>query len=219
MRRPADRPHEDFDGDAAERVRQQIAMLAARMIAEDGLDYAGAKRRAAKELFGGQRVPGDAMPANTVVEAEVRAYQELFQSDSQPKRLLLLRRVAIDVMEMLAPFNPYLVGAVLNGTAGDHTDIHLQLFCDSAKDVEIFLINRGIEIDVEEGGTRHGGKLSRCAEEVIQFLWRSRGSAPEGIHLSIYHVDDLRGARVGERKSERCTLGELREQVLKENHE
>jgi len=210
MRHPAERLHDEFDGDAPERVRQQIAMLAARMIAEDGLDYAGAKRRAAKELFGGQRVPGDAMPTNTVVEAEVRAYQELFQSDSQPRRLRLLRQVALEVMEMLAPFNPYLVGAVLNGTAGDHTDVHLQLFCDSAKDVEIFLINQGIEIDVEQGSNGHGGKLRRCAEEVIQFLWRGRGLAPEGIHLSIYHVNDLRGARVGERKSERYDLAEVR---------
>ena len=35
-------------------------------------------------------------------------------------------------------FNPYLTGSVLDGTAGRYAEIDIQLFTDSAKDVEIF---------------------------------------------------------------------------------
>ena len=35
----------------AEELRAEIAMLAARMIAEDGADYGSAKRRAVKQLL------------------------------------------------------------------------------------------------------------------------------------------------------------------------
>jgi hypothetical protein len=60
-------------------------------------------------------------------------------------------------MEQLAEFHPYLTGAVLNGTAGEHDDIHLQLFADSAKEVEIFLLNRNVNIDISETPHFKGG--------------------------------------------------------------
>jgi hypothetical protein len=44
----------------------------------------------------------------------------------------------------LAEFNPYLTGSVLNGTAGRYADINIQLFTDSAKAVELYLIDRQI---------------------------------------------------------------------------
>ena len=45
-------------------------------------------------------------------------------------------------MELLDVFDPHLTGAVLNGTAGRHSDICLQLFADSDKELEFFLLNR-----------------------------------------------------------------------------
>ncbi|OYW15038.1 MAG: hypothetical protein B7Z46_01395, partial [Hydrogenophilales bacterium 12-64-6] len=37
-------------------------------------------------------------------------------------------------------FDPHLTGSVLNGTAGPHADINLQLFTDHQKDVEFLLM-------------------------------------------------------------------------------
>jgi hypothetical protein len=219
MRRAPGQPLDDLNTAAPDRLRQHVAMLAARMIAEDGLDYAGAKRRALRDVFGDQRAPADSIPANAVVEAEVRAYQELFQADTQPRRLRALREIALELMQWLAPFCPHLTGAVLNGTAGEHSDVHLDLFCDSAKDVEIFLINQQIDFEVEDSTRKMNGKLPRGAEEVIQFLWRRPKAAPEGVQLSVYRVDDLRGARTGERKSERCDLSGLQLLLQQENSE
>lgn len=182
--------------------RDEIAAIAARLIAEDGLDYAGAKRRAAREVLGDARhAPADCMPDNAQVEAAVREYQSLFMDDSQPARLLLLRRMACDVMRFLADAGPglapFAVGAVVTGTAGEHSDIHLQLFDDNAKDLEIHLLNAGIDFEVSEGS---GTRADRG--ETLSFLWpprrrfpptRGAPEAQEAVHLAVLDPREQRG--------------------------
>jgi hypothetical protein len=192
-------------------LRQEIAAAAARMIAEDGLDYSTAKRKAVKQLVGQGSLPrGDVLPDNDEIENEVREYQALFMGDTQPARLVQLRRVALSVMSLLDAFQPYLVGPVWNGTAGEHSDIALQCFADSSKEVEIFLINQGIKYEVGERPDFRGrGKMV----EALYFIWRS-----EGVILSIYDRNALRGAlkpgadgraeRGGARAVERLLEGE-----------
>lgn len=70
-----------------EQLRAEIAAAAARMIAEDGADYGTAKRKAAKQILGNQKVRGEIMPNNEQIEDEVRIYHELFFADTQPARL------------------------------------------------------------------------------------------------------------------------------------
>lgn len=166
-------------------------MAAARLIAEDGLDYASAKRKAARQVTGVARVAGEWLPDNDQIEEEIREYQSLFQADTQPAVLRRLREIAIEWMKRLAPFNPYLTGAVLNGTAGEHSDIHLQAFCDNPKEVAIYLLNANVQYDVSE--SRHFG--GRGDVETLSFLWRAaRDEEPVGIHIALYDTDDLRGA-------------------------
>ena len=131
-------------------LRQEIAIAAARMIAEEGTSYDVAKRKAARMILGNSRITGEILPDNATVENEVRLYNELFLSDTQPARLLHLRHLSLRLMKKLIIFNPYVTGAVLKGTGGEHSDIHLQLFTDNVKDVEIFLLNNGIDFDVSE---------------------------------------------------------------------
>ncbi|MEA5097358.1 MAG: hypothetical protein VB032_02345, partial [Burkholderiaceae bacterium] len=170
-----------FDVDA---VRAEIAAAAARLIAEDGVSYGMAKRKAARQVLGEGRIAHDVLPDNAQIEDEVRVYNELFLSDSQPARLAHLRQLALEVMEELAQFNPYLTGAVLNGTAGEHSEIHLQLFTDNPKDVEIFLLNRNVNFDVSEAPHF---KPQHREVEMLSFM---RGN--EGVHLTLYQPDDLR---------------------------
>lgn len=172
-----------------ELLRAEIAAAAARLIAEDGADYATAKKKAAKQVLGNTKVRGEYIPDNNQIEDEVRKYNELFFSDTQPARLLHLRKLAVRLMDELAQFSPYLTGAVLNGTAGEHSDIHLQLFPESAKDVEIFLINKNVDFDVSETShfKGHGEPV-----ETVSFMWQN-----EGVHLALYETDDLRGALKG----------------------
>lgn len=174
-----------------QRVREEIAIAAARMIAEDGLDYASAKRKAARQVAGDTRIESAWLPDNDQIEDEIREYQALFQGESQPLVLRRLREVALDWMRRLGAFNPFVTGAVLNGTAGAHSDIHLQIFCDNPKDVAIWLLNANVQYDVSE--TRHFA--ARGYVETLSFMYRaSRDEEPVGIHVALYDTDDLRGA-------------------------
>jgi len=162
-------------------LRDEIAAFAARLIAEDGMDYAGAKRRAVRELTGNSRekVAPDCMPDNATVQSAVRAHQALFMADTQPARLASLRRTAIEVMRFLETFQPFLTGAAFNGTAGEHSDIRLQVFNDNAKDIEIFLLNAGIDFEVSafEGNSEGNRRGTRDAAEMLSFVWPPRAIA------------------------------------------
>jgi hypothetical protein len=175
-----------------EQLRTEIAAAAARLIAEDGADYGTAKRKAAQQILGNSRTRGDFMPDNSQIEDEVRLYNTLFFADTQPARLAHLRRIAVEMMTELEVFNPYLTGAVLNGTAGEHADIHLHLFVDSPKDVEIYLLNKNVQFDISESEnfSRPPKRRRNDSEplETVSFLYKQ-----EGIHLALYETDDLRG--------------------------
>ena len=132
-------------------MRRRIAHAAARLLAEDGsLDYGSAKRKAARQL--GAPDSGN-LPDNQQIEEALRSYQALYQADETRAQLALLRKVAIEYMEQLADFDPHLTGSVLNGTAGPHADINLQLFTDDQKDVEFLLMRLAPSYQVGEHRT------------------------------------------------------------------
>ena len=138
--------------------RARIANAAARLMAEEGIgDYASAKRKAARSLG---LPPTTSMPDNAEIEAELRIHQRLFQDGEHGQRIAHLRQKAADLMAILQQFNPYLTGSVLDGTAGRFADIDIQLFADSAKEVEIFLLNRQIDF-------AHATPRSERAEAVL----------------------------------------------------
>lgn len=129
-------------------MRRRIAHAAARILAEDGsLDYGSAKRKAARQL--GAPDSGN-LPDNQQIEEALRSYQALYQADETRAQLTLLRQIAIEYMERLADFDPHLTGPVLNGTAGRHTHINLQLFTDQQKDVEFLLMGMGTPYQAAE---------------------------------------------------------------------
>jgi hypothetical protein len=146
------------------------------MIAQDGADYATAKAKAARQVLGVDRPAPTYLPDNIQVEDEVRRYQALFQAIRPRPPPAPLRATALEVMEQLAEFRPYLTGAVLNGTAGEHDDIHLQLFADSAKEVEIWLLNRNVDIDISETPHFKGGRHDPV--ETVSFQWQRKPCTP-----------------------------------------
>ena len=59
-------------------------------------------------------------------------------------------------MQMLADFEPRLVGSVLAGTATEHNDIQLHLFAERAESITFRLMDLGIDHEVVERRVRYG---------------------------------------------------------------
>src|SRR5580765_2943571 len=164
-------------------TRARIAAAAARLMAEDGIDdFALAKRKAAKQLG---VLESQALPGNDEIEAELRAYLALYQAEEHAQRVVVLREIALDAMRALERFSPYLTGPVLKGIAGPYAEIDLQLFPDSVKEVEIFLLDRNIPYATHEG-RRYAGDRAH-AVSVLALAWQG---VP--LRLSIFDPRDER---------------------------
>jgi len=163
----------------------RIAAAAARIMAQEGIDdFALAKRKAARRLGAAD---SEALPANDEIEAELRDYLALYQSDVHPERITELRRVALDAMLALECFNPYLTGPVLAGLAGPYAEIELQLFPESSKEVELHLLDLKLPYDASDE-RRYTGDRAR-AVAVIALSW---DGVP--LRLSVFDPRDERAA-------------------------
>jgi len=192
-------------------MRAAIAAAAARIMAEGGIDnFALAKRKAARQLGATEK---QSLPANEEIEAELRAYLELYQADEHPGRIRELRTVALSVMRELEEFTPYLVGPVLKGIAGPYSEIELQLFPDSGKAVEIFLLNRNIPFTASEV-RRYSGDRARSVA-VLELEWEG---AP--VRLLLHDARDeriaLKTTQAG-RVTDRAGIAEVRALVDAKN--
>src|SRR5437868_6457461 len=192
-------------------MRARIAAAAARLMAEDGIDdFALAKRKAARQLGASDT---ESLPRNDEIEAELHAYRALYQADEHPRLIGELRRIALDAMQALEQFNPYLTGPVLKGTAGPFAEIELQLFPDSAKDVEIFLLDRNIAFKTHEG-RRFSGDQAR-ATSFLSLLWQD---VP--LRLAVFDPRDerltLKTSQAG-RAIERAGIAEVGAILLRDN--
>ena len=170
---------------SAQEIAAEIATSAARLVVDEGMEYAAAKRKAARDF--GARAE---LPSNEQLEDAVREHIDIFCADTQPTELHALREVALLWMQRLANYRPHLSGAAWRGTATRLSSVHLDLYCDDPKAAEITLINAGVNYDV--------GSLNRSGREPLCVLTVSSKSAalgePVTVHLMLHDADDQRGA-------------------------
>ena len=174
--------------------RQHLAYLAARMMAEDGVpDCSAARKKLSRQMGGGRERD---LTDDGEIHSALRSYQALYQTDAQQDALLRLRETAIEAMELLKPFDPWLVGSVLNGTAGPYSEIQLQLFTDRSKELQMFLLGqqripcRFRERRVFLGGRQAqipvvdldfpGGQVEASVFSEQDVRWHSKGHTHEG---------------------------------------
>lgn len=118
-------------------------------MAEHGIrDFLVAKRKAAERL--GLSEISAILPKNSEIEEALAGYQRLFGGASHLEALEAQRRVALAAMRYLREFEPRLVGAVLSGTATEHSDVQLHLFAERAEAVTLKLIDGHIPHEVTE---------------------------------------------------------------------
>ena len=176
-----------------DQLRQLIAQQAARMMAEDGInDFAYAKKKAGKQLG---VTESSVLPTNAEVEEEVRLYHNIYNADEQPIELAKLRKAALMTMQIFERFSPHLTGSVLDGTAGKFSQTNIHLFADSAKDVEMFLLNQQIPFESSEKSFRISDKPSKDKKKVRKTVPVFTLETELGLQkLSVFDVDDMRVA-------------------------
>lgn len=186
-------------------IRREIAELAARLVADGGLDYGAAKRKAARELTGHTRPPASVLPDNESIDEALAEHLALFD-EAHESRVLQRREAAASLMQWLEPFDPYLTGAVWKGIVAEHAPIHLQVFHDNAKEVEIALIDHQVRFEI----TTMAHLRDASEVETLAFYWQD-----EPVLLSLYARDDLRGAlrSSGARGADRGNLRALRARI------
>lgn len=137
-------------------IRMEVAAEAARIISTEGQhNYHAAKKKAAERIGVSERL---ALPSNIEVKEALHRYQGLYGGLAHAENLEFLRQTAIQAMQMLDPFNPRLVGSVLDGTASKHSRIALHIFAESTESVILFFLEHGQAFSEEQRQIRwHDG--------------------------------------------------------------
>lgn len=185
--------------------RQRLAHEAARLMAEGGIrDFQMAKRKAAQRLG----IFDDAsLPRNREIEDALRDYQRLFLGDRQQADLRHRREAALRALEFFSPFQPRLVGPVLDGTADAHSPVLLHLHSDDPDAVPRWLDDQGIPAQARTRRLR----LDREREtEVPAWLFGAEGL---GFEVLVLPLDGLRQAplsAIDEKPMRRASAARLR---------
>jgi len=173
----------------AENLRRALAQEAARLMAEHGIrDFLIAKRKAAERL--GVMDGAALLPKNSEIESALGEYQRLFGGESHLIALDAQRRAALSAMRYLQEFEPRLVGAVLSGTATQHSEVQLHLFAERAESVTLKLLDEGIRHEVTERRLRFG------SEEVRAFPGVRFEMDDQSIEATVFPTDGIRQAPV-----------------------
>ncbi len=112
----------------------------------------------------------------------------IFFDEEHEERLKVLRLEALSFMKKLSAFNPHLTGGALDGTLGRYPTLHIQLYADSMKEVEFFLLNHNIAYETRDRKSRTKDPMQDKKNIPVLKLEGSMGP----IELLIYHIDDLK---------------------------
>lgn len=151
---------------------------------EQGIrDFALAKRKAAERLGATQR---QQLPDNEEIEQAQMEYLRIFYPESQPQRLRVLRETALRAMQLLARFEPRLVGPTLKGSADQHSPVNLHLFAQQPEEVSWFLMEQRIPHD--SGERRYPG-TPPLSYPLFSFM-----AGDVQVELTVFPIDGLRQA-------------------------
>ncbi len=169
-----------------QRMRQQLALEAARIMAEEGVsDFHAAKHKAAERLHAPHT---HNLPRNDEIQAALLQYQRLFKGSAHAEHLDRLREVGCRAMAFLERFQPRLVGPVLDGSATEFSEISLHLFAEPADEVSLFLMEAHIpfELDSRQFTMADGRQVERPLYHV------TLDEVP--ITLAVFDLKELRQA-------------------------
>ncbi|MGA7436906.1 MAG: hypothetical protein WBW32_02125 [Luteibacter sp.] len=198
--------------DRTQRNRVLVAQEAARLMSEHGIrDFHHAKVKAAERLG---IVDTQALPRNQEIEEALREHQRIFHGDTQPHLLRARREAAIEAMRFLRSFDSRLVGAVLEGTADEHSAVCLHVYSDDPEAPGLFLQEQGIPLETQTRRLRWPGN-EQSEHTVLLF-----GADGIPFDITVLPLDALRQApldRIDERPMRRATRAMVQELLAEED--
>lgn len=130
------------------KLRQKIAVEAARLMSEEGIDtIVNARKKAAHRLGVHDE---HAMPEESEILFQLKTHQSLYQSSSHKLLLKQLRTTALKAMKLFNNFKPGLIGSVLLGHAHEHSSIDILILADSAEEIAVFLMTHQIPYQLQD---------------------------------------------------------------------
>jgi len=131
----------------SDRLRHALAHEAAKIITVEGVrDFHRAKIKASERLGNSEHA---SLPSNFEIEQAITLFQKTFVPNYDQK-LLIERQLALTIMEWLQGYAPYLVGSVLENTAGLHTPISIHVSCDTVESVIKEFQDKSVELKLVE---------------------------------------------------------------------
>ena len=174
-----------------DRERQTVAQEAARLIVEHGIrDFRVAKTKAAERLGISGR---GALPGNAEIELAVSNHLALFGGDAHASHLGQLREAALSAMDLLAEFEPRLVGPVLQGTADHSSAVNLHVFADSPESIALELHAHGYDCRPYERRLKISRGKGAKPESFAGYEFQLEHAA---IQATVFPVDGIRQAPI-----------------------
>jgi len=199
---------------ADERIRRQIALLAARlMYSRDESEYFTAKRKAARQLGVEYRFRPKDLPSNREIRDQIQALANLYEGDKRKDHLCEMRLAALRMMRLLCAFRPKLIGSTLTGHVRKGSDIDIHVFSDHPSAVTTALEEEHLPFQIERKRIiKHNEERSFTHIHVIDRF---------EFELTLYPLDKVNYAfksSITGRAIERATIAEL-EELIRREHE
>lgn len=198
---------------ADERIRRQIALLAARLMYErQESEYFTAKRKAARQLGVEYRYRPKDLPSNREIRDQIQSLANLHEGGQRHRNLRDMRVDALRMMRLLCAFHPKLIGSVLTGHIRKGFDIDIHVFSDHPSAVLTVLEEERLPFQVER-------KRVIKHNEERQFT-HVHVSDRFNVELTLYPSDKRNYAftsSITGRAIERATIAEL-EQLIQRDH-
>jgi len=189
------------------RLRQAIALEAARLMYERSeSEYYTAKRKAAKRVCRQQVKPED-LPSNAEIRDQIQQFARLHEGDRRTRHLRDMRLEALRLMRVLRLFRPRLIGSVMTGHVRKGSDIDIHVFTDSVGLVTDLLQQEGLQLDVERKHlVKHGEarvfthvhvhdrfnfELTVYAEDKAHYVFKSSVTGKAIERASIRELEEL----------------------------
>jgi hypothetical protein len=198
---------------ADERIRRQIALLAARlMYTRDESEYFTAKRKAARRLGVEYRFRPKDLPSNREIRDQIQALANLYEGEKRQENLCKMRVAALQMMRLLCAFRPKLIGSTYTGHIRKGSDIDIHVFSDHPSAVTTVLEDEHLPFTVERK------RIIKHNEE--RTFTHIHITGVFNFELTLYPLDKVNYAfksSITGKAIEKATIAEL-EELIRQEH-